>query len=610
MQKEFKINEEQNCKQIIKNQKNSYILSNKSKNFLINLVSFLMNNKNDFNEKIKPSELEFIFETNSNLSFINKLVYKIHINYASFNIKRDIVQNIKKYKQIPSEIEMRDEYYIDKIFETIYLNFNPVIRKGIILDLTIFPFYSYIKDKKKADKFQFIKNNNINSKFNLVIYIFENDNETINKINNIIEQLNKTKIWDYFQRIYIIMQIYTFEHIMNLAINEKINKYICKDNSNPNNKIIYLFNDLKSYEKEDNVINIFKNRKSLNNKNNKDYFFILDQLNKIIKIKDLSIINETVSYFIFKLNGDINNYSYYLKEKEKKRQIRLGKMKEMLYFISKLKKLDYIFSFDFDISINIAINDELTEIELKKINYIKMNGKFIKKEYNYLLELFKLIRQKECFFSVTEIITIDIEIEFNNMKCQKCFEIIPENSYLYYCYICKKKYCMKCIQEQLKNKGKAKYIDQKHNLIFFKTREKNLFMGIDKEKLGYNRFAEAIDDNNFDNKHNAECSGCRGNFLGTERYICLCCKKGIRGIGNCFIDYCGKCIEKMCNNKEEMEKLESKPNGTIQNSDIDNINNFTRDHKIIVKHKHENHIYLMLPLQLKQEEEANLYFNY
>ena len=75
-----------------------------------------MNNKNDFGEKIKPSELDIKLTTNSESSHINQLIYKMDINYLSFNTKRDTVNNINKYKKIPTEIELKDEYYEKKIF--------------------------------------------------------------------------------------------------------------------------------------------------------------------------------------------------------------------------------------------------------------------------------------------------------------------------------------------------------------------------------------------------------------------------------------------------------------------------------------------------------------
>ena len=597
-----------------KSQKRSEILSNKAKNYLINLISHLINNKNDFKEKIKPSDLEFKLETNSDISSINQLIYKLEINYSTFNTKRDIVKNIKKYKDISLYIKMNDEYYSDKlVFQNINLNYFPNIRKGITLDLSLFQFHTYNKEKRNIEKFKFLKNNNknINCKFKLFIYLFHSDETEINKIDSIIENLNKNnnKIWEYFENIYVIFQIYKPEIILNLMTYEKINKYIFIDNSNQNNKIIFLFNSLKSYENEDNLINIFQNKQNNNNSNNnkynKDYFFILDQNNKIIKLKKLGLINETINYFLFKLKGNINN-NFFIKEKQINKQKKLKKMKDLLIFISKLKKLDYIFDFNFNISINITINDDLTDIELKKINSLIIAGEFIKKEYKYLLELFNDIRQKNCTFNAIEIPTIDIDIDFTNMNCNKCKKIIQDNTFLYYCYICKIKYCIECVQQQLKNNGKEKYIDQKHNLIFFKTRDKSQFLNIEKSKLGNNKFAQINNDNDFDNKHNAECSGCQSNFYGTERYICLKCKRGLVS-GNGFIDYCGKCIDNMCNNKEEMEKLEKKAKGTFQFSDN---NNFIRDHKIDVNHIHEEHIYLMLPLQIKNVDEDNQYFYY
>ena len=54
----------------------------------------------------------------------------------------------------------------------------------------------------------------------------------------------------------------------------------------------------------------------------------------------------------------------------------------------------------------------------------------------------------------------------------------------------------------------------------------------------------------------------------------------------------------MCKDKKEMIKLEEGANGIIYNRSR---NNFASGHKIEVKHKHEEHLYLMLPLQMKQE---------
>ena len=586
---EIKQKEENNNKP-----KNIKFISNKAKYYIINLISHLLVNKNNFDEKIKPSELEIKLETNSDISNINQLMYKLDIDYNSFNIKRDIVKNIKQYKEFPSEIKVYDEFYLNKsIYPTVNLNFNPLIKKGINLDLSLFPIYSYNKENKKINLFNF--QDNIENKFILCLYIFQNDDISINKLDKIIENLNLTyKIWEYFKKIYVIFQSNAVAQVYRLAGNEKIKKHIDSNNKNEN-KIIYLFNVLKSYEKNENMINIFQNKKIF--LKDKDYFFILDQNNNIIKLNSLSRITDTISYFLFNLKTNS-------KEKIINKQKKLDKMKELLNFIFKLKKLDYIFDINFNISINVSIDDELSEFELKKINTIKMSGAFFKNEYKFLIELFNSIKQKDCKFNAIEIPTIDIDIDFSEMLCYKCFKEIPEDNFLYYCYICKYKFCFDCVQKQLKNKGKAKYMDQKHNLLFFKTRDKKQFLNLDKSKIGSNKFAESLDDNDFDNKHSATCSGCHLNLLNTERYICLNCKKGLI-IGNGFIDYCGKCINKMCNNKEDMEKLELEAYGIVSNEES---NKFTAGHKIKIIHKHENHVYLMLPLEYKHDEEP--YYNF
>ena len=100
----------------------------------------------------------------------------------------------------------------------------------------------------------------------------------------------------------------------------------------------------------------------------------------------------------------------------------------------------YIFDIEFDISLNICINDDLTDIKIKKINSLKINGEFCSKEYKYLKELYFPIRQLNCVFNIAELPTIDIDIDFSTMKCHKCEKEIPDDAYIYYCYTCKEKY--------------------------------------------------------------------------------------------------------------------------------------------------------------------------
>jgi hypothetical protein len=589
--------------------KKCIILPNKTRNFLINLISYLINNRNNFEEKIKPSDLEFKLETDSDISLASQLIFKLSIYYSAFNHKRDIIKNMKKYEEFPTEVEENDEYYKSKtMFKNIKIDFFPRIKKGINLDLSVFPFYSFTKESdKKVNIFKVNLDNDIgkdkDNKYTLCFYLFQNDKNSVKLIDEMIENLNKVEMWEFFKKIYVIFQVSNKEIIKSLSLNENINKYIYNEKSAKDNKIVYLFNCLSNYAEEDNnetVMNIFQTKKGNKNKN-KDYFFILDSNNKIIKLKPILNLSGTISYFLMNLKDNKNKDIF--KEKEKKKIEKFKKTEEIIYFISKLKNLDYIFDIEFDISINICINDDLTDIKIKKINSLKISGEFCTKEYKYLKELFFPIRQLNCVFNILELPTIDIDIDFSTMKCQKCKKEIPNDGFIYYCYTCKDKYCYACVQEQLKNKGLNKYIDKKHNLLFFKTREKKQFLSLDKPKLGKNRFAEWKDDGDFDRRHSAECNGCHGDFNGTERYICLNCRKG-KIVGNGFIDYCGKCIEKMCNNvNNDMANLEQEANGVLNNYN----NKFIEDHKIITSHKHENHIYLMLPLQYNKVNNGPYY---
>ena len=292
-------------------------------------------------------------------------------------------------------------------------------------------------------------------------------------------------------------------------------------------------------------------------------------------------------------------------KKEKEKNSNIKNTKKLINFIVDIDKfkIDYLFDIYFKISITLSPNDELTKLKLKQINFMKFTGQFRKKEYNYLKSCSESLNLPLCEFGFTEIPTKDIEVDFNNMNCEKCKKIIDENSSLYYCYICKTKYCYECVQSQLKNnKGKKKYIDPKHNLLFFKTRDKNNFLNIDQAKLGNNRFVEYSDDELY-YWRGIKCDACKNSLReGSERYLCLCCKQGIKIDG--YIDFCGGCIDKMCKNEKERESLEKNADSIFEIYD----NNFFEGYKFKIEHRHEKHIYLMMPYQCESRDSA--YYNF
>jgi hypothetical protein len=378
--------------------------------------------------------------------------------------------------------------------------------------------------------------------------------------------------------------------------NENINKYFMKNNKNEDNqKLKILFHLFSSYNNafQKEYIHYFFQQQG------KDFFFILGEDNKIISIcNDSQKFNDKIFLFIRKFKNHNNNYLEYSLEKENKKKERISILKQLITFISNLKNLEYLFTIDFEISFVACINEEFNDILIKEISRIIIRGEFRTKEYQYLINLLKnKSKGKKTIIDVdlNEMPTIDIDIDFTDVKCQKCSTNIPNDNYLYYCFICKMYYCLKCIKEQLKNEGKNKYIDQKHNLLFFKTRNKNNFRDIDKNKLGNNKFAESTDDNQFNSRHSAICNGCRGRFVGMERYVCITCRPGIYLSGG-YIDFCAECIDKMCKNENDKRNLEEKANEDI----CYRRNKFTEGHIIRNIHKHDEHIYLFLPLEYTQ----------
>jgi Zn finger protein HypA/HybF involved in hydrogenase expression len=312
-----------------------------------------------------------------------------------------------------------------------------------------------------------------NNKFKLFISLPKLDKTSLKRISIILENLNIIKnINDFFENVFIIINDKSKGEILQKIENEALDDIFGKNNNNYKVEIKYIFNIDSYYDMNkdsEQIINIFNYQQNLGEEN--EYFFILDSHNKIISIKnELELLIKKVSFVIFKLSKFINKDSSsntdidlmsFLKEKESIKQKNNDILKEILYFISKLKKLDYLFDLNFDISFNASVNEELTDIIIRRINLVKVEGEFRTKEYqiiNKLLNSFDLPKDK-INFNLKEIQTIDIEIDFTDMKCTKCSKSIPEDKFLYYCFLCKTKYCLECVHEQLKKKGKEKFTD-------------------------------------------------------------------------------------------------------------------------------------------------------
>ena len=577
--------------------KKDSVLGRKSSDFyLLNLVSNLVNNEKDFRNQINNNYLELHLRTDSDSSLIDQLNYTLKIKYTSLN--PNIING--KINIIKTKLNLEDEYYQNKkFFENIEIDLIPKFEKNFQLNFSFINFHHYNLKTQEIEKYEIPSSIN-NNKLRLFFYLTKFE-ETFPIIDKVIENMKKVinNFFDYFENIYIIIQGKRKEEIMRIIKNETIKKYYMEKEKNEdednNQKIKILFHLSSSYNESKYIFSLFKQQ-------GKEFYFILDKDDKIISIENKTDnFIDKLFLFIQKFKKHNNNYVEYSLEKENVKKERVSLLKKLITFISNLKNLEYLFSIDFEISFIACINEEFNDIIIKEITKIFIRGEFRSKEYQYLNALCNSLKSKSkskekiIDIDLKEMPTIDIDIDFTDIKCQKCSKNITDDSYLYYCYICKMFYCFECVHEQLKNEGKKKYIDQKHNLLFFRTRNKNKFRNIEKMKLGNNKFAESTNDNQFNISHNALCNGCRGNFMKMARYVCLSCRPGIY-LRDGFVDYCQKCIEDMCQNENNRKNLEEKANEEIYCTH----NDFIIGHIINNIHKHDEHIYLLLPLEYNQ----------
>ena len=594
------------------------IIKNNLKNYLLNLISYLLNNKNNFEEKLKPTDLEIKLEFDSNTSTYNKIKYRTKINNGVYHPKRDIIKNSKLYTSFPVQIESEDEYY-ENNYENVIINLYPRIKKNLIIDLSVFPFCSYENEKINYDIKAEIKNKMECKKNEYILCVYIIDLKKIeNDVFKIIENILELETFEqYFKSIFIIIQTENEKSLKKIVLNEKIKKYI---EPNEKNKFKILFNLSSNYLEteinQNNSINIFQDREinfidfnqNLDEFKTKNYFFILDNKKQVVKIESISFMYKMIPLLLMEFSQnkkDEETLTYFEKEEKTKKE-QLEPIKALINYIINISKinLDYLFDIVFTVSLTLKPNDDLTDINLTKVNHITFDGKFFTKDYKYLEEIIDSIKLPTC--KVSEMPTIDIEIDFSDMKCEKCKNEIPEQDFIYYCYICKTKYCWKCVQNQLKNnKGRKKYIDEKHHLLFFKTRDKNKLLGIEKSKLGKNRFTQ-YNDNQLIPWSKAMCNGCRNTLSqeNIERYVCLSCRRGIYLSGG-YIDFCSECIKIMCENKEEMVRIQSRSDQIVENWSR---NKFFKGHKFKVEHKHEEHIYMMMPYQINNRNEYQYTF--
>ena len=554
------------------------------------LIKYILHLLKDDTEKIiRQKSIKIDIDSTSSKSTIGNINYTMLINSLHYSKKLDIRENIPKIQKINgSNYTIRDEFNNNINYNEISIKVNlmPTLNKKTIIDFDFFNFFFY--NGKRFHKFVLTPTNEDDQFFDkrckLFIYFYYYTKKSL--CENLLRDLDKLtqekNFWNVISHIYIILPVKDRNTVIEKH-EENLEYLKIKESKIPKMSIVYLSEDIK----DGNAINIFTNYYQETYTN---YFFILNHSNKVKLISSILNIYPNFLKFSEEYIKIINPVETYKNEKRQKKQKLIKFFNFLSNFIDDIPNLEYLFDFNFNMKFSILLDEPGNYFKLNDIYELEVGGSLRTNEYNKFKNLYDEIQNDKLRFKLTELKTIDIPINFNKpFICQVCKKEIPNNKECYYCYICVQFYCYTCVKNHINSKiGINKFIDKKHNLLFFKTRELKNFTNVDEKKLGKNSFTKS---SSFKSSHSATCDGCGSGFYGGQRFICLTCKPGIYLSGG-YCDYCNICIEHMIANDDKGKLMQQKIS-TIQYSG----SMFCKNHSLIDKHDHETHIYLMVPLE-------------
>ena len=596
MESEPKKGKEETVEKLEENIINNILLKNDSKTFLSDfIVNTMLSENNKLSKGMKAEDFDIIFSTKEAIN--TEILHTLIICPNKYDQKSKYCQLLLK-----GETEFLDKRYdifnkkIKEDYKSLKIMLTPRIRRNLIFDITSLKYKIFIdgimQDYQMKHDF---KEKDI---LCLVSHKLKKDPKNPHKFGKqlqILEQLqdpNLKQFWDYYGVVYMIFCIQDESRMKKEY--EKFPDKMKKIDNNLNCKIIFFVEqELNKDIKPENprLRNIF-----LYNDYGKNYFFLMSPDYKIYKSDNMLFSGDIIEEAIKMKNKEKEDKTK--DEKELKRQ-RYDAFIKLYDFYTKLKDIKYAlyFSSEFEVCLK-YINENFY---ISYIDFYKIAADLRPKEYEVVQELTKILKPED-WEDVRKIELFDIPVDFKNNICKVCKEVIGVDKPMYYCYKCpanENKYCSKCVMDHYKNKelkGKKKFIDQKHNLLFFKTRNVESFKQIDKFKLGEDIFTQYNEDNQFENFQRL-CYGCKRKFNDSPRYICLNCNKGTLIYGR-YHDYCQNGIDHMMNNDEEGKKIqetEERLYGFETRTLLTNNETY--------KHNNDEHVYLMIALEIKDKNE-------
>jgi hypothetical protein len=495
--------------------------------------------------------------------------YKVYFYNVFFYSKRDTYEFLSIFQLMNKQLDI----WLLTFFPHIRINLIVRMQKGYSYNLHLFIFSKITKNINETltESFSYTPFQIDNSDQYKILFFFEFSDRDISKIietQKKLDSFNKknNNILNEYKIYFIYME-------KDLNKRNKISSILFKNEISI--KIINAFLEEKKSKKD--PINIFQYTKYLVN----PYFLIFNGKN--FKISKMGLIESFEKKFL----------DFKFPPEEKKEDYIQRKLDLIDFIYNTQKKLDYYTNLRVLIPLRLSMKQleskdkkykttELVPVQKTKltvIGYLKENDLLnLKKEFK------KYIYEKD--IKINKLITYTFDIENLIKECNNCKRILNDNEEIYACFWCKIAFCEKCVEDTINDEtknGKEKLVHKEHNLLYFKTRNKENFLYLEKIKLGENLF-NALPEKLWTLKHQMICNGCLKDNLISPRYLCVTCRPGDRLKGG-FVDFCYECIKHLRNKDSKgfsYENIECKESKNLKCP------------LITYKHKHEKHVYLCI----------------
>ena len=570
------------------------ILPEKCQAFLIDyLLNGLINKK--FCKGLKVSDFDIILSTNN--AEDKEIFHSLNICNTKFDPNTAPSRKIIIVEDLYEVIQpfINGKKLAEKNFKEVTIHIYPKIRRNLRFDITSLT-YKIVKDNKVKDYKMEHEYTNPDNKDILCICSFKLNGKKhkFEKILQLLEQFKQfeKEFFEYHRIAYIIFCINEESSI--LSEYENFPDEIKKINENFD-KIRMIFYVSPKGESDDEIANIFEF-----NDLGKSFYFHMNSNNVIYKADNMLHSGDLIEDSINRKNKE--------KEINKNPQQIINERNEAFYnfynFLKNIKDYKYSLYMSFDFEICLRYDDNLS-LSINYIDFSHIIADLRTREYNLIKKAADALKPETT--DIKEIIqTIDIPIDFSDMECFRCGKKIGNTEDFYYCYKCNYKYCKVCVIDNYnKNKGKNKFIDQKHNILYFKTRDLNSFKDIAIHKLGNDSFSHCTDNLKLVD-HSAICNGCGGNFKNSPRYLCLQCNPE-KNPEYGYNDYCLKCIQHMMSGDKEGEEIQK-----IEERIYSEETRILCGEKVTIGHDNDKHIYLMIAMQYNYDnyDECRHYYTY